>query len=171
MDGGSLMLAADHAARLHKPLVVVKVGRTDEGRSMAKAHTGHLTGADAVVSAVFRQFGVTRVDGLDELLDTSAAFARTQRPGGDGACIYAISGGTGAHMADMAASVGVRPPAASPATQEALHDGLIPSYLRVSNPVDCGGPPVATPPGPPPFELIVQQPHRRAVERPATAAA
>ena len=40
---------------------------------MAKAHTGHLTGSDAVISAVFRQYGVTRVDGLDELLETSAA--------------------------------------------------------------------------------------------------
>ena len=28
-------------------------------------------------------------------------------------------------------------------SQQALHDGLIPAYLRVSNPVDCGGPPVA----------------------------
>ena len=44
---------------------------------MAQAHTGHLTGSDAVTSAVFRQFGVTRVDGLDELLETAAMFART----------------------------------------------------------------------------------------------
>src|SRR5260370_21652394 len=102
MDGGSLMLAADHAARLHKPLVIVKVGRTDEGASMAKAHTGHLTGADAVVSAVFRQFGVTRGDGLDQLLDTSAAFARTTRPGRDGGRIYATSGGTGPHISGSA---------------------------------------------------------------------
>src|SRR5205085_1861086 len=70
-DGRTLMLAADHAARAGVPIVAVKVGRTEEGRSMAKAHTGHLTGADAVISAVFRQLGVTRVDGLDELLDTS----------------------------------------------------------------------------------------------------
>ncbi len=149
-DGRTLMLAADHAARLHKPLVVVKVGRTDEGRSMAKAHTGHLTGSDAVVSAVFRQLGVTRVDGLDELLDTSAAFARTQPatppkwgPKGPGACVYAVSGGTGAHMADMLSTAGLRLPPLTKATQDALHDGLIPAYLRVSNPVDCGGPPVA----------------------------
>jgi acyl-CoA synthetase (NDP forming) len=149
-DGRTLMLAADHAARLHKPLVVVKVGRTDEGRSMAKAHTGHLTGSDAVVSAVFRQLGVTRVDGLDELLDTSAAFARTQPATppkwgtkGPGVCVYAVSGGTGAHMADMVSAAGLRLPALTKATQDALHDGLIPAYLRVSNPVDCGGPPVA----------------------------
>ena len=51
------------------PIVCVKVGRTDEGASMAKSHTGHLTGSDRVTSDVFRQFGVTRVDGLDELTD------------------------------------------------------------------------------------------------------
>jgi len=149
-DGRTLMLAADHAARARTPIVVVKVGRTDEGASMAKAHTGHLTGSDAVVSAVFRQFGITRVDGLDELLDTSAAFARTMPAApptwgdeGPGVCIYAVSGGTGAHMADLVAAAGLRLPPLAAATQAALHDGLIPPYLRVSNPVDCGGPPVA----------------------------
>ena len=46
-------------------------------------------------------------------------------------------------MGDMAASAGLHLPDLTPATQRALHDGLIPEYLRVSNPVDCGGPPVA----------------------------
>jgi acetate---CoA ligase (ADP-forming) len=142
-DGRTLMLAADHAARLRKPMVIVKVGRTDEGESMAIAHTGHLTGSDAVTSAVFRQFGVTRAEGLDDLLDTAAALARTPPAGGDGVGIYSISGGTGAHMADMVSAAGLRIPALTQETQRALHDGLIPEYLRVSNPVDCGGPPVA----------------------------
>src|SRR6478672_2396895 len=131
-DGRTLMLAADHAAKLRKPIVMVKVGKTAAGRSMAQSHTGHLTGSDAITSAVFRQLGITRVDGLDELLEVSASFART-RPSQDlrrpnaktknakgpaaapsqnqpawtksksepGVCVYAISGGTGAHMADM----------------------------------------------------------------------
>jgi acyl-CoA synthetase (NDP forming) len=154
-DGRSLMLAADHAAKLKKPLVVVKVGKTEAGASMAQSHTGHLTGSDAVTSAVFRQFGVTRVDGLDELLDVSATFARTRRPKGDGVCVYAISGGTGAHMADMAAAAGLRLPELTKKSQAALHDGLIPSYLRVSNPVDCGGPPVMTAAGRKIIDLIL----------------
>ncbi len=151
-DGRTLMLAVDHAARLRKPIVMVKVGKTAAGASMAQSHTGHLTGSDAVTSAVFRQFGVTRVGGLDELLDVSAALART-RPDkipawarskkGPGVCVYAISGGTGAHIADMLSDAGLRLPDLTKATQTALHDGLIPAYLRVSNPVDCGGPPVA----------------------------
>ena len=151
-DGRTLMLAADHAAQLRKPIVMVKVGRTAAGQSMAASHTGHLTGSDAVTSAVFRQFGVTRVDGLDDLLEVSAALVRTlphapttwaKNQKQPGICVYAISGGTGAHMADMVAAAGLQIPDLTKKSQQVLHDGLIPSYLRVSNPVDCGGPPVA----------------------------
>ncbi len=151
-DGRTLMLAADHAAALRKPIVMVKVGKTAAGRSMAQSHTGHLTGSDAVTSAVFRQFGVTRVDGLDDLLEVSMALARTRpdeipswarRERDPGVCVYAISGGTGAHMADELADAGLSLPDLTKSSQQQLHDGLIPTYLRVSNPVDCGGPPVA----------------------------
>ena len=158
-NGRTLLLAADQAAHHGVPIVCVKVGRTDEGRSMAKAHTGHLTGSDAVTSAAFRQFGVTRVDGLDELLDTAAMFARTKPPRPaegaaqgaaqgavegivDGVCVYSISGGTGAHMADMAATAGLKLALLTEETQRQLHE-WIPSYLRVSNPVDNGGAPSA----------------------------
>jgi acyl-CoA synthetase (NDP forming) len=141
-DGRSLMLAADHAAERGVPIVCVKVGRTREGQSMARAHTGHLTGADAVIDAVFRQFGVTRVDGLDELLEVSAAFARTRPPRGDGVCVYSISGGTGAHLADLASAAGLRLCTLSPETQRQLRQ-WIPPYLSVSNPVDNGGAPSA----------------------------
>ena len=169
-DGRTLMLAADHAARRRTPIVVVKVGRTAEGASMAQSHTGHLTGSDAVTSAVFRQFGVTRVDGLDELLDVSAMFARTTRPTGDGVCVYAISGGTGAHIADLLAAAGVRLPELGAATQRALHDGLIPPYLRVSNPVDCGGPPVMDERGRTILDVVLADPNVDILVVPITGA-
>src|SRR6202042_1602278 len=127
-----LQLAADAAATRKVPIVAVKVGRTDEGTSMAKAHTGHLTGSDAVVSSVFRQYGVQRVDGLDQLLDVSAALARTKPPSpaalrrlkkgaGGRVCVYSISGGTGAHMADMVAAAGLEVPRLSKHSQTELH--------------------------------------------------
>jgi acyl-CoA synthetase (NDP forming) len=169
-DGRTLMLAADHAARLKKPMVIVKVGRTDEGRSMAMAHTGHLTGSDAVTSAVFRQFGITRAEGLDDLLDTSAAFARTVPSRGRRVGIYAISGGTGAHMADMVSAAGLEVPALTGETQHALHDGLIPDYLRVSNPVDCGGPPVADARGRRILDLVLADPNVDVLVVPITGA-
>lgn len=168
-DGRTFMLAADHAAKQGKPIVMVKVGRTDEGASMAKSHTGHLTGSDAVVSAAFRQFGVTRVDGLDELQDTSMMLARAKPPRGDGVCIYAISGGTGAHMADMAAAAGLRLPDLTPATQKALHQ-WIPEYLRVSNPVDNGGAPSADERGPKILDALIKDPNVDLIICPITGA-
>ena len=168
-DGRTLMLAADHAARQGVPMVVVKVGRTAEGRSMAKSHTGHLTGSDAVTSAVFRQLGVTRVDGLDELQDTAAMLARAARPSGDGVCIYAISGGTGAHMADMASAVGLRLPDLTSETQAALHE-WIPTYLRVSNPVDNGGAPSSDWRGRKILDAIVADPNVDLIICPITGA-
>jgi acyl-CoA synthetase (NDP forming) len=169
-DGRTLMLAADHAARLRKPLVIVKVGRTEAGRAMAKAHTGHLAGSDAVTSAAFRQFGVTRVDGLDDLLETSMAFARTKPPTGDGVCIYSPSGGTSAHMADMAAAAGLHLPTLTKQTQHVLHDGLIPSYLQVTNPVDCGGPPIGDERGLKILEALVADPRVAALIVPVAGA-
>jgi acyl-CoA synthetase (NDP forming) len=200
-DGRTLMLAADHAAKVGKPIVCVKVGRTDEGRSMAKSHTGHLTGSDKVIDAVFRQFGVTRVDGLDELTDVAAMFARTQgsaegnapaqgnaakrsaaaTKGTQGSrsgtsegsarniAVYAISGGTGAHMADMCAAAGLQLPDLEPSTQKALRE-MIPGYLRVSNPVDSGGAPSADERGPKILQAMIDDPNVDMIICPITGA-
>ncbi|MFJ8016572.1 acetate--CoA ligase family protein [Streptomyces sp. NPDC096339] len=140
-DGRSFLLAADRAARNGVPVVAVKVGRTETGARMAASHTGKLTGADTVVDAAMRQFGVIRVDGLDELQDTAALLARARKPKADGVVVYSISGGTGAHFSDLATEAGLSLPTLSQAKQDELHQ-WIPEYLNVANPVDNGGHPV-----------------------------
>ncbi|MET9372855.1 acetate--CoA ligase family protein [Streptomyces sp. NPDC002992] len=140
-DGRSFLLAADRAARQGVPVVAVKVGRTETGARMAASHTGKLTGADQVVDAAMRQFGVIRVDGLDELQDTAALLARARKPVADGVVVYSISGGTGAHFSDLATAAGLTLPTLSEAKQAELHQ-WIPPYLNVANPVDNGGHPV-----------------------------
>ncbi|EST27618.1 acetate--CoA ligase family protein [Streptomyces roseochromogenus] len=140
-DGRAFLLAADRAARRKVPVVAVKVGRTEAGARTAASHTGKLTGADDVVDAAMRQFGVVRVDGLDELQDTAALLARARAPLADGVAVYSISGGTGAHAADLATAAGLRLPRLSEARQAELHQ-WIPEYLSVANPVDNGGHPV-----------------------------
>ncbi|MET9464415.1 acetate--CoA ligase family protein [Streptomyces sp. NPDC006544] len=140
-DGRQFLLAADRAARNGVPVIAVKVGRTETGARMAASHTGKLTGADTVVDAAMRQFGVIRVDGLDELQDTAALLARARKPLADGVVVYSISGGTGAHFSDLATEAGLSIPTLSQAKQDELHQ-WIPEYLGVSNPVDNGGHPV-----------------------------
>ncbi|MFI1965729.1 acetate--CoA ligase family protein [Streptomyces pathocidini] len=140
-DGRGFLLAADRAAREKVPVVAVKVGRTETGARTAASHTGKLTGADEVVDAAMRQFGVIRVDGLDELQDTAALLARARPPKARGVAVYSISGGTGAHFADLAAAAGLPLPVLSDGKQAELHQ-WIPDYLSVANPVDSGGHPV-----------------------------
>ncbi|MGW2647025.1 acetate--CoA ligase family protein [Streptomyces sp. NPDC001393] len=140
-DGRAFLLAADRAARRGVPVVAVKVGRTETGARTAASHTGKLTGADDVVDAAMRQFGVVRVDGLDELQDTAALLARARAPLAEGVAVYSISGGTGAHAADLATAAGLHLPRLPESKQAELHQ-WIPEYLSVANPVDNGGHPV-----------------------------
>ncbi|MEU1850436.1 acetate--CoA ligase family protein [Streptomyces sp. NPDC019990] len=140
-DGRSFLLAADRAARRGVPVVAVKVGRTETGARTAATHTGKLTGADDVIDAALRQYGVIRVNGLDELQDTATLLARARPPRADGVVVYSISGGTAAHVADLATEAGLRLPVLSEARQAELHQ-WIPEYLNVANPVDNGGHPV-----------------------------
>ncbi|MFG3498053.1 acetate--CoA ligase family protein [Streptomyces sp. NPDC047928] len=140
-DGRSFLLAADRAARRGVPVVAVKVGRTETGARTAASHTGKLTGADQVVDAAMRQFGVIRVDALDELQDTATLLARARPPVADGVAVYSISGGTGAHVADLATAAGLRLPVLPRDRQDTLRQ-WIPDDLNVANPIDCGGHPV-----------------------------
>lgn len=170
-DGRTLQLAADHALAAGTPITMVKVGRTEAGASMAGSHTGKLTGSDAVTDAVFRQFGVQRFDGLDELLDASQMLCRAPAPHrpDPGVAVYAISGGTGAHMSDLLSAAGLRLPTLSAATQDTLHE-WIPPYLRVSNPIDNGGHPVGDERGRKILDVLVADPDVDVLVAPITGA-
>ena len=95
---------------------------------------------------------------LDELADVSAMLARSAPPSGDGVAIYSISGGTCSHMADWAASVGLRVPELTAATQKRLRE-WIPGFLRVSNPIDSGGIATGDERGPKILDAILADPN------------
>ncbi|HSS10352.1 MAG TPA: acetate--CoA ligase family protein, partial [Acidimicrobiales bacterium] len=156
-NGRTLMLAADRAAAAGVPIVLIKVGRTEAGQTMAQAHTGHLTGSDAVYDAVFRQIGIIRVDDLDEVIEISGMFCHTrllEEGSTGGVAIYALSGGTASHMVDLCSAAGLRVPRLEQQTIDALHQ-YIPWFLRVDNPVDSGGTITALPAGRSVLELLV----------------
>jgi acetate---CoA ligase (ADP-forming) len=139
-SGRTLMLAADAAAAAGVPIVAIKVGRSDAGRRMARAHTGHLTGSDAVHDAAFAQTGIVRVDDHDEAIEISGMFCHAPRPTGrDGVALYTLSGGTAAHLVDLCETAGVPVPRFEDRTIKALAEH-IPAILRMDNPVDSGGP-------------------------------
>ncbi len=78
-----------------KPIIVLKVGRTELGSNAAASHTGSLAGADAVYDGAFIQSGIVRVRNIEELLDTAKAFSMQPLPAGDRICILTEAGGPG----------------------------------------------------------------------------
>ena len=70
--------ALDRAADRGKPVVVLKVGRSDRTRRAISSHTGGLAGEARVFSAVLRAHRAIEVADMDELTEVIAACQRSE---------------------------------------------------------------------------------------------
>ncbi|MGH3250833.1 MAG: acetate--CoA ligase family protein [Trebonia sp.] len=130
---------AREALALGKPVVAIKVGRSQTGARVAKAHTGSLVGDDAVVDAVFRQNGVIRVDSLEDLIITAGLLATTGGPlPGSRFGFVTASGGASEIIADRAEDEGIEIPEFAPETVDRLRR-VVPPFGATQNPVDVTG--------------------------------
>jgi acyl-CoA synthetase (NDP forming) len=102
--------ACMRAAEIGKPIIAVKVGKSEIARQVALSHTGALTGADGIQDALFKKLGVIRVDDLDQLLETAETFARCRKrlPKGNGVGAIAVSGGEIGLISDLAEGLSFR---------------------------------------------------------------
>lgn len=139
-DPGRFVEIAKRARELGKPLVVLKVGRSDIARRATVAHTGALAGSDDVYDAVFHKHGVIRVHDLDELMQTAAAFSGCAGafPKGCRVGMLTLSGGAISLAADSAEDLGLTFPKWSDASMAAFAD-VMPAYAAISNPLDAWG--------------------------------
>jgi acetyl coenzyme A synthetase (ADP forming)-like protein len=121
----------------HKPIVVVKSGRTPAGSRAASSHTAALATSDVAVDALFRQAGVIRVDTLEELLDTAQLLATQPVPRGSRVAIIGNAGGPGILAADACAGAGLSVGELSASTRATWRTVVVPG-TDVQNPIDLG---------------------------------
>ncbi|HEY5895592.1 MAG TPA: bifunctional acetate--CoA ligase family protein/GNAT family N-acetyltransferase [Chthoniobacterales bacterium] len=131
-------LSAAREVSFTKPIVVIKVGRTEAAAKAAASHTGSLTGSDAVLDAAFRRVGVLRVNTIGELFDSAEVLAKQPRPRGPRLAIVTNAGGPGALATDMLVTSGGQLSTLKPETLVAL-DQLLPPAWSHGNPVDMLG--------------------------------
>lgn len=135
------------AALKHKPVVVLKAGRSERASAIAASHTGSMAGSDATFDALFKKYGVIRVDDMQELLSTSLMLAN-MRSMPDPRCNFAIvclSGGETAICADEGFKVGLNYADFEEGTVEELK-GLLPFYASPrNNPLDITATPAYQP--------------------------
>ncbi len=132
------LAAAELAAARRKPIVMLKIGRSEGGRRTALAHTGSLVGSDEIADAVMRQAGITRVSNLDEMAEALAIFHTRKLPRGGGVASAFVSGGAAGLTADLGAECGLDFPTLTPRTAARLQ-GIIPAFGTVGNPLDYTG--------------------------------
>jgi acyl-CoA synthetase (NDP forming) len=143
-DTGRFDALARRAAELDKPIVMMKVGRSELAAQIIASHTGSLAGDDAVIDVALRQAGVIRVDSLEELVATAGLVARTGRlrPGRLG--VVSISGGACDIVVDAAGAAEVPLATFAEATQARLRETGS-AYGAAHNPLDVTGAAVGGP--------------------------
>ena len=134
-DGAKLIALAREAAEREKPIAVLKFGRTTAGVRAAASHTGTIAGADDIYDAVFRQYGLIRVNEANELYEMATLLRNRRWPKGRRNASAAATGGNIVQLADVGETLGIEWPEYGAETQAKL-DTLMPGYGKVSNPTD-----------------------------------
>jgi len=134
------VLRGPHAG---KPVVVLRGGRTSQGRAAAASHTGALAGDDSAWDAVARQTGCVLVKTVDAFIDSLLAFQclEPRRVPTLQVVLFGNGGGTGVLAADAFAERGLSVSALDAAAVERLEALKLPPGTSVLNPIDT---PVAT---------------------------
>jgi acyl-CoA synthetase (NDP forming) len=130
--------ALDRAAAVGKPVVVLKVGRSDRTRRAIHSHTGGLAGEAHVFSEVLRAHRAIEVRDLDEMTEVLAACQGARWPRGPRVGLTTGSGGQVELILDLAAPMGLDLPPLSPADR-AEAERVIGSITGDGNPLDYWG--------------------------------
>jgi acetate---CoA ligase (ADP-forming) len=131
--------AAARARRAGKPVVALKLGRSERGRVMTQSHTGTVIGDAWVYDVAFRQAGIATALEVDELVDRLQFFE--QLPTEKWSALHGVgvltgTGGFATMTADLAQEESIDLPEI-PELTSWVQD-LIPSLL-CSNPLDATG--------------------------------
>ena len=137
-DPGSFVAGARALREAGKPLVVCKVGRTEQAQAAIAAHSGTLAGSDVVVTGLLAQLGAIRVDDLDELLEISELLGHGRRPRGRRMMVITDSGGEANLVADHMRWFGLEAPPPSERLQRRLRERW-PHFAYIGNPIDPWG--------------------------------
>ena len=121
-----------------KPLIVLKGGRTEAGRTAAASHTGSMSGEDAIFRGACSQAGILNARVPSELLNLSAGFSSLPLPKGNRVGIVTLGGGWGVVTADECNERGLAVPDIPDRIIEAIGRHLPPFWSK-GNPVDLVG--------------------------------
>jgi len=133
-DGKKFIKIAKEVTKI-KPVVVLKTGRTEEGKKAALTHTASLAGNDLVYSAVFKQVGIIRARDNEHLFAILKAFSKQPLPKNEKVLVITYAGSLGVAAADAISLNGLKLAEFPEEIKNELKK-LIPSVVAPRNPID-----------------------------------
>ena len=128
------------SAKATKPVVLLRGGRSSQGRAAAASHTGALAGDGRAWEALARQTRCVAVSMLDEFLDALLAFQflalRPEKPTRR-VVLFGNGGGTSVLATDFFAGLGLDVSPFPPAARERLEAMNLPPGTSIANPIDA----------------------------------
>lgn len=125
------------AQRNGKPVIVFKIGASEEGRKAAMTHTGALAGSSAVFDAVLADVGVIRAGSLDEAIEMIELVVHLGVPIGPHIGAMSLSGAYRGILVDAAAGSGMLFPPLADDVERRLSE-LLGVGSSAGNPTDGG---------------------------------
>ena len=134
-DIRALEAFANRARAAGKPVVALKIGRSEKARAGTMTHTASLAGSAAAASALLKRFGFIEVRSIGVFLETLKLMHAFGPLRGNAIASISCSGGEASLMADMAEGTRIGWRDFSAGARKRLKDELGP-IVTVANPLD-----------------------------------
>jgi acyl-CoA synthetase (NDP forming) len=126
---------AARARELKKPIVAMKVGRSEAARAATISHTASLAGSDAASDAFLRRLGIARVNSIPSFLEALKLLHAAGPLAGYSMSSMSCSGGEASVMADTAEGRKIYFPGVGEQHWRRVKETLGP-LVAVANPLD-----------------------------------
>jgi acetate---CoA ligase (ADP-forming) len=126
---------ARRARALRKPIVAIKVGKSEQARAGTISHTASLAGSDAASGAFLKRLGIARLSSIQSFLEALKLLHVTGPLTGHRLSSMSCSGGEASLMADSAMGHLCEFPPLGEASKKALEKALGP-MVALANPLD-----------------------------------
>lgn len=142
-EGAQRLVDIGKEVTKHKPIVVLKGGKSQAGARATQSHTASLAGDYRIYNAAFDQMGAIVTDDLIDFIDAQKALALQPPAKGKKVAVVTNGGGAGVLSTDEAAKNGLEMPPFPEKTKEKFHtlieQGILREFSTFANPCDITG--------------------------------
>ena len=135
LEEGRRFLAQAKKTVLKKPIVAIKAGKSKAGMRATSSHTGSLAGEDKIYDAAFKQAGILRVEGVEEMFDLCRGLIHYPKVKGNKIGVITNSGGPAVLATDKLEELGLEVSEPSESLKNKLRK-ILPPHVSLGNPFD-----------------------------------